>query len=1093
MLRPNPIARLLGVAEWRAADITDTGIRIVYPSSVSIVPFASIRRTWSKVNAMYGQIRILRADDQLITLGGLLPRSAREGAEELAGAWRQALSRHAQSHADQIVDASRALSQALSGSAPWTSSMAEALHSKTEPHLHCAYADALVDVRREVAEALEAIRKFREDMKSFRERVDRSAASHHARQHADQIIAAAGALRQALSGTSPWTPSTAEAHRIATEWHLHCAYAGPLIDVPSALLEALAAIREFRDDVRGFGDRANRNHQRVQFVLARRNEIRELDTAITQINAANRYVSNAEVRQIRQRIPTQVLDGPDLPVLPELQPIKIMLARLADFNKGHEQRRTDANRRFMASEPDACQQLFDSIEKQPLSPAQRRAAVINEDNTLVLAGAGSGKTSLIVAKTAHLILRGLNKPEEILLLAFGKDSAEELAARVEARVGLPVEVSTMHALGQRIIATVEHRKPSVSSLAQDGAAQIRFVQDCITAALFEDPVISDRIISWFGYCLVPYRSQSSFAERGDLYDYLRAHDVRSLKGDAVKSLEECDIANFLFLNGIEYEYEAPFPIDTATPKFRQYRPDFTVDNGRIFIEHFAINRDGDTPPFIPKERYTQSMRWKQQLHIEHGTRLVETYSWQHREGVLLTHLAARLKSLGVEFRPMSPSAVATHLHERGRVSRFASLLATFLNHARSSELGMPELRQKSHARPDAARLNAFLDIFEYVQRAYERELATKGEIDFNDMIVRATRYVTNRSYFSPYRFVIVDEFQDISVGRAKLLKELLRQSPSNRLYAVGDDWQSIYRFAGADIGITQNFSHWFGHTEQTALDRTYRFGQVLSDIASNFITRNPSQTVKTINSDRRGVSPAVTLIGTGLPRSSEWPVASLRRALELIRQRAGTRPSSVLILGRYRRRKHSLPTELLSKFPTLNVQFLTAHRSKGLEADFVIVLDLGMDRRGFPSRILDDPVLDMVLSAAEGYPDAEERRLFYVALTRARQAVFLIASIPESSFVTELRGQPGVVDLSTCDTTAPGSTPPACPGCRTGRLVRRHGKRGPFLGCTHHPHCKVTRPVPSPVLPHDDSRGRPSHQSSPAPPTHRSRSDPDAL
>jgi DNA helicase-4 len=318
------------------------------------------------------------------------------------------------------------------------------------------------------------------------------------------------------------------------------------------------------------------------------------------------------------------------------------------------------------------------------------------------------------------------------------------------------------------------------------------------------------------------------------------------------------------------------------------------------------------------------------------------------------------------------------------------------------------------------------------------------------MILRAANYVENGKYKSPYSAIIVDEFQDISVGRARLIKALLNQKPLNRLFAVGDDWQSIYRFAGSDISVMRSFAEWFGHCELVPLDRTFRFSQLLSDLAAGFVCRNSFQISKKVSSEKVHEGAPISIISKGMKADDP-----LRIALESIEKRTSQQRTSVQLLGRY---NHSKPKDLPTlerDFPNLNIEFLTVHGSKGLEADFVVVLNVTAGRYGFPSEIADDPVLSLVLAEAETYPNAEERRLFYVALTRARVGVYLLTNDAASSFLIELRDQPGVAEMPPLRLVSSL----ACAQCRTGRLVERRGTSANFLGCTNYPYCKNTQKI----------------------------------
>ena len=159
---------------------------------------------------------------------------------------------------------------------------------------------------------------------------------------------------------------------------------------------------------------------------------------------------------------------------------------------------------------------------------------------------------------------------------------------------------------------------------------------------------------------------------------------------------------------------------------------------------------------------------------------------------------------------------------------------------------------------DRARAEAFLVVFRSIFERYQEILEQSGEIDFHDMIARATEHVEAGHYHSPFGYILVDEFQDISPDRMRLLKALLDHSPDAQLFAVGDDWQAIFRFAGSDIGIMREFSQHFGESEQLPLETTFRCVDRIAEVATEFILRNPAQipkTVRTVNQAGRFTGP----------------------------------------------------------------------------------------------------------------------------------------------------------------------------------------------------------------------------------------------
>ena len=326
------------------------------------------------------------------------------------------------------------------------------------------------------------------------------------------------------------------------------------------------------------------------------------------------------------------------------------------------------------------------------------------------------------------------------------------------------------------------------------------------------------------------------------------------------------------------------------------------------------------------------------------------------------------------------------------------------------------------------------------------------------MISKATEHVEKRRYRSPFGYILVDEFQDISPGRARLLKALLDTSENAQLFAVGDDWQAIYRFAGSDIAIMREFRERFGESERINLETTFRCSNRIADIATEFVLKNPSQIRKNVSTVRQANTPGVHI---GL--SAEDCPDLLRESLNKITADVadcGER-STVILLGRYWRSQPKNIGELKREYPDLELTYMTVHSSKGLEADYVVVLDLCSGNYGFPSEFIDDTVLDLVLAAPERHPNAEERRLFYVAITRARCGVYLLAdSGPPSSFITELI-QDGY------DVTVfgrPLGKDVACPKCVEGSLEQRENSQdgGKFYGCSNYPYCDYTQ-SPCPI------------------------------
>lgn len=349
-------------------------------------------------------------------------------------------------------------------------------------------------------------------------------------------------------------------------------------------------------------------------------------------------------------------------------------------------------------------------------------------------------------------------------------------------------------------------------------------------------------------------------------------------------------------------------------------------------------------------------------------------------------------------------------------------------------------------------------------------LERKKQIDFSDMINKATHYTKSGAYKFQYKYIIIDEFQDISIGRYKLLNAFKSQNKALKLFAVGDDWQSIYRFTGSDISIFNNFQEYFGYTQTTKIETTYRFGLPMIEISGQFVMKNPSQIEKQLNTkldiqsdmeifytnsfdndDTNAFLKAMDkVISESLESSNNNSDIDIEIAIKKIVQR------KFLILGRYNfdidrirvdndklRREGDKILYKLNDENYITLDYLTVHRSKGLEADYVFVLNCNSGTVGFPSEMYDDPVLLMLLGEFETYPNSEERRLFYVALTRAKRKTSLISNKKfTSKFILELEENKSELSGK-------------CPRCKTGDLIlksgysQKTGKKWAFYGCSN--------------------------------------------
>lgn len=713
------------------------------------------------------------------------------------------------------------------------------------------------------------------------------------------------------------------------------------------------------------------------------------------------------------------------------------------------------NEAHQARERMASRALLDHVESRPLTDEQARAVICFDNRVQVVAAAGSGKTSTMVAKAAYAIERGLVAPERIVMLAFNKEAATELQARADRafhRLGLGearVEARTFHALGRHIIAQATGRMPQVPEWAVDATQGFHRLAEIIDQ--LKDRSLHFRT-QWDMFRLVFGRDLPVTGGPLDAEEWDKDGQgyVRTLQGERVRSIEECVIADWLFYNGVDYAYARRHAFDAGTDEYRQYRPDFCYPG--IGLNHDHLVPDGHGPSPAPPDGPQHS----------HGSERIETTSHELRTGELFLRLGDALSQRGLELDPNPdrelPEGGATPMPDTDLIG----LVRTFISHAKSNGLHVQDMVERLRRLPEdhfKHRYRLFLELIIPILDGWDDALVAEGGIDFEDMLNQAAEHLEQGRYVAPFDLVMADEFQDASRARARLCRALV-QAPGKHLFAVGDDWQSINRFAGADVSVMTGFLDWFGPGQVLKLEQTFRCPQALCDVSSAFVSRNPTQIPKQVHS----LTPAYGAVLQAFQVASRDRLAgAVEQYLERLHQQllTGQVPPgrdgkvTVFVLGRYNAERAMLPASWNTRYGQhMQVSFLTAHRSKGMEADYVILPGM-LDRR-FPNARADDPVLALAMPDGDAYPLGEERRLFYVALTRARRSVAMFTvQGRRSAFLTEL-----VNDGAVRVTSMAGDTihEQACPACKVGVIVPRTGPYGAFQSCSAYPRCEYKPP-----------------------------------
>ena len=814
--------------------------------------------------------------------------------------------------------------------------------------------------------------------------------------------------------------------------------------------------------------------------------IAEFDSAFASLSG--RYITYKERQKIKATlsIPYKQAKSIHLPkqhdTYTKLQQIIAQYDRLDKIIEEH-------NEDYIKNELRRCDSLLSDIDGKSLDSQQRMAVVMDADRNLVLAGAGSGKTLTIAGKVNYLCQEKGIPPEEILLIAFTKKSAGEMTERIQ-KLGFPVKATTFHKLGLDIITSFNGTRPDV----QDNLR--KFVKDYFENTVLTNPLLVKLLIEYFAYYLHIPANLEDFSSLGELYEHEKGMDLetlnskykrmsyvkeaavthgtahKSLKDEVLKSSEEVTIANFLFLHGIEYEYEPLYPHRQEDGTRKPYRPDFYLPEYGIYLEHFGVNKYGKAPWLseMEEKKYQEGMKWKRDFHRKHGTRLIETYSYYSSEGRLQEKLEELLLKNGVRFKePDFLDIFNTIYAKKGDkyFSEFINICCTFITLFKSNGYELDALDDLKYADKKyqssffLRRTFLFKQIIKPIMSAYNEDLRNQGSVDFSDMINHAAKIVSDSGHtLHPYKWVIIDEYQDISVARFKLVDAILKQTDA-KLLCVGDDWQSIYRFAGSDISLFTKFTHYFGPSVIMRIEQTYRNSQQLIDAAGSFVMQNPLQMKKSLRSQKTLEYPLSFMC------YNQDPIPRLLTAIRKCISGFGAE-ASVMLLGRTQfdldmlkgRKEFTVKSDntiIFHESPTTPITFMTVHKSKGLEADNVILLNFQNAVLGFPNKISDDPLLELVLTQSDEYEYAEERRLLYVALTRTKNRTFiLVDETRASAFFKEFPASDTTFILSSNSGNAAPSV--SCPRCKTGKLIIRENEatHEKFIGCSHYPHCGYT-------------------------------------
>lgn len=722
-----------------------------------------------------------------------------------------------------------------------------------------------------------------------------------------------------------------------------------------------------------------------------------------------------------------------------------------------------------------------------LDEEQRRVVLSDEDYTLVVAGAGAGKTTTIEAKVKYLVdVKGIN-PDRVLIVSFTRKATEELKERFK-RLDLPARIATFHSIGNAIISESENERHQIVNQG----FMYKVIEEYLLTNLDDEYFIKKILLFFASYLNMPFEVENVSL----LFKTLSANDTTTIKSDLAqilddyhkeqtkkkitmndertRSVDECRIANFLYINGIDYIYEPVYRHgfnDTTKP----YCPDFLIKykGQEIYLEHFGISEEGQNTRFTSQElsEYKKHINDKIKLHREHKTQLIYTFS-KYKDGRdLITHLGEKLTDIGIKFETKNNIEIYKRLASQAEnkyFSKFILLVCNFINRFKVCNYDFNTKFDEWQHSIKSERTKLFMEIAKRCFHVYETKKMEIKAIDFEDMINNASNVLDKmiaEHDLLPYDYILVDEYQDISLQRFDLCEKLSKASNA-KIVAVGDDWQSIFRFSGAKIDLFTKFEEKMGYANILKITNTYRNSQELIDIAGGFVMENQKQIKKTLKSNKSIKDPVILMSYDDSYEKDDkehGPFYRLGEAIEYslddIVAKNGL-DSTVLLIGRYNfDGKNLLKLEEFffwdgknlksKKYPELDISFMTAHSSKGLGRDNVIIVNGKDDVLGFPSKIEDDPVMKLVIKDDELMDFEEERRLFYVALTRTKNRVYIITPQNRpSKFVLELKDKFTNVILKGAQINPSdlGYAKHKCPIC--GYPLQRRISRFKFLNAT---------------------------------------------
>ena len=688
---------------------------------------------------------------------------------------------------------------------------------------------------------------------------------------------------------------------------------------------------------------------------------------------------------------------------------------------------------------------------------------------LIKARAGSGKTRTLCARAALTIRDEGLTPNQVMILAFNKAAAADVKHRVQKQGGIADygNARTFHSLAYQLV------KPQKKLLFDVGGnpsarEQSRFVQRLMQRII--NPAFKEAMVEFFRKELEQIEDMGRDLEPKEYFTFRKALEQVTLRGERVKSNGEKFIADFLFEHGIEYQYERAWEWKSDILGGAAYRPDFTiVHNGKDYIlEHWAID-PADQNALLPKhwditaEKYSRQITDKIEYWKLKGIPLLETHTglMAHGREDFEKKLSGILEGSDIQCQLLPKEEIIQRVFENDfAISRIAGLFLQFIQRVKKRVWSPDEVSRRILESPDREpRARLFHQLALRAYREYQAILEEDDAMDFDDLLIQAMEEVQSRGAsasihlgegvmmpIGELKWVMLDEYQDFSELFFRMLESILNVVPGIRLVAVGDDWQAINAFTGADLCFFTRFADYFPDAESVGITSNYRSGKAIVN-AGNRLMKGRGSSAKSSRSNlghielkylgdawiefREGDQYKQNRDADSLflpPRNdgkSHSEIALRQaRALKLCSEIIQKNPSQkTLLLSRtgltYGLELKDFRARLIKVMSTLRNEdskyfegifhAMTAHSSKGQEADRVIILDA--TQRQFP-KIHPDNMLFELFGVTPHTVLEEERRLFYVAITRARHRLYVLTEKEFESPYLDGMSNPSQLDIN---------------------------------------------------------------------------------